>query len=295
MQRLVGVPGARLASAPAAASCHRCARRRRAASPGRGRRARARTAACIAAIVASSCSRMSRSASATASCGAMSVRRPAPEQRGQRVIVTGGELQRIVAARLDHRLLDAELALDRARAISTARRSRDHVAERSSQAPHRRRRILELGILHARALEEGRQQCVAAGGIRRRRHQAAAERRSAAPVAGVEVRPSGSVRGGGTGAAVGRGLGRGAGLPPAAMPSSRSLSQSSGSRSSPGMMPPGMQRHLADPGGQLERILGHRRMVRLGRSAERRLVRLRRQRIEIGGQQRRRGGTRRLG
>ncbi len=37
-----------------------------------------RTADCIAAIEASSCSLMSRNASATASCGAMSVRRPVP-------------------------------------------------------------------------------------------------------------------------------------------------------------------------------------------------------------------------
>ena len=98
-------------SAPAAVSCRRCSALARSLA-GSNPSSSARTAACIAAIEASSCRRMSRSASATASSGAMSVRRPAPSRAASASSSSAENFSGLLPRALDHRLLDAELALD---------------------------------------------------------------------------------------------------------------------------------------------------------------------------------------
>ena len=63
------------------------------------------------------------------------------EQRSQRVIVVGREFQRVVAARLDHRLLDAEFALDVGACDQHGAQSGDQISKRLAQRQHGRRRI----------------------------------------------------------------------------------------------------------------------------------------------------------
>ena len=125
------------------------------------------------------------------------------EQRGQRVIVAGREFQRIVAARLDHRLLDAEFALDLGARDQHGAQSGDQCAERLAQREHGRRWILRVRVLQAGAFEERREQRAVVGNRFRLRPAVAG-----APGVG---RPPGA------GWRTGRrdGLGSGAGWPPA--------------------------------------------------------------------------------
>ena len=105
------------------------------------------------------------------------------QQGGEGVIVIGGEFQRIVAARADHRLLDAEFALDRGAGDQHRAQAGDQIAERLAQLQHGGGRVGRLCVRQAGALEEGGEQRVSsATGLWRRGRRRGRRRRQRVPV-----------------------------------------------------------------------------------------------------------------
>ena len=213
------------------------------------------------------------------------------EQRGQRIVIAGGEFQRVVAPRLDHRLLDAEFALDLRAGDEHGAQAGNQVAERLAQREHRRGRVLRMGIAQADALEECREQRAVVGhrfGLRRGRARGAPRDnrrwRCDGRFVGFDDRwrclrcslARWRRRRDRTGRRYGcrRWGGGGDALQQVLVPVVRQQVVS-GNRAA------GVQRQLADMGRRAERVLHHRRVVSLGGTVERRLVRVWRQRIEI--------------
>ena len=232
----------------------------------------ARTADCIAAMVASSCSRMSCSASATASCAVMSVWRPAPSSASSASSSPAENFSGLLplAWIIVCSILNSLLIW--ARAISTAR----------SPATRFRNALPNSSIVAA-----GSAGC--ASRMPAPSRNAASSAPSSDTVSGCRggAALGGAARGcsrGGTAAAstrcdgAARATGRGGdGAPPGGViPSSRSLSQSSGNTSSPGMTPPecsgiwpagGDRLNASCPTGELSAWVGPRNGVSRGSGA----------------------------